>query len=333
MKANKYFLILTILLLTASHGSSQCNVVKVDARNSTIYVNCGGSQRIIKGQIQIIEFLSEINTKTETLIDMIGKKRDNDEDVAAEIKEIKEYMTIVLIVSNQIKNLQENANKITKGAVERLLFRGFFFEACSILDENKNQSDFSELKKKACRLNNFLENSEIYLDRNNFVLALRYTDSIKVVGGQSVSYNFTKKVSETIKNEFQEIAQTDIISRFDDINCPTCLIQKTKGIGYLEIYDKFQLIYNFDPNGFSNWYDKDLKWFVKYFNDAELKGIHSEVLYKICFMFNHDFSDINKKKVKFTRYWLSNLINLSIEVNYRQNDLNKKLDLRRSING
>lgn len=332
MKAIKLSLTLLFAIFTFTYSYAQCRDLKIDARNSIIYVNCGGIQRVITGQSKIIEFLNEINSNTEKIIDLMEQKKDNNEDVEAEIRELKEYMTIVYVISIQIKNIQENANKITKGAVERLIYRGFFFEACSIVEENKNQSEFGQLRMKSCTLQKYLEYSEQYYDSNKFVMSLKYADSIKVVGDKMVSYNFTKKLFEAIKGEFMKVAQTDIITKFDDINCPSCAFQKTRSPGYLDIFDTFSQIYNFKPEDYPKWYESDLKWFVKYFsNESELKGIHSEVLYKICFMFHHDFSDINKKKVKFKQQWLSILINLSIEVNYRQSDLNKKLDLRKSV--
>lgn len=313
----------------------QCKVVSVNSKNSTIIINCGGTQQVLRGQNQIIEYLSEINKKTEILIDLIEQKKDSNEDVAQEIKELKEYITIVLIISNQIKSLQENANRVTKGAVERLIYRGFFFEACSILEESKNQSELSQLKTKACQLSKLLENSEKYFDDKNFLLSFKYADSIKIVGGDKlVSYGFTKKIMDNIKSEFQKIAKSDIVDKFDDINCHSCPIQNTKSPRYLEVYETFVQIYNFNPNNFSQWYESDLKWFVKHkSNDTETKSIHSEVLYKICFMFHHDFAKVNKKKIQFKKQWLSNFINLSIEVNSKQSDENKKLDLRKSING
>ncbi len=277
---------------------SLCDI-KFSAKNSTIIINCGGNQQVIKGDANIKNFLRELSEKTTKIMDEIETGQG---DIKNLLEQLKENLYISIWISTQIRDYQQQANKLTIGAIERLIHQGRFFDAYSILSENNSTAEFEVLKKISKRLNYYLLESEKDFDQGAFLLSLRFVDSIRIIGQNRIDLAFLREKSDKIKEKTFETVQNDIINEFDRINCMSCPIPNENSPSYYNVFEKFRVVYNLPQNGgnLNEWIEKDLKWFISsYYSKPEsFKQLHSEALYRICFMFYYDFAKINKRKYK-----------------------------------
>lgn len=323
-------MVLLPLQLLGQYGTSGNYEVKVDKNNNTVIINIGGSQHVVlKGKDNQNQYVEGIIKR----LDQVVKQLENGEAISKEtLNNLQQQTAILILIAEQINDYKLTTVPRINGYVERLIYNFGFFEAASILKEQKPNAKFNALKKLADRLHYYNQEYEKYYIDKRLLLAAIFLDSIKIIGNEKIDLSIWREKSDKL----QEVIYTSankMILLFDKTNCVTCPFPVQNSQTYRDIFDWFKNAYNLpaDKKNITKWINREL---IPYLNTSSnsisMKHLHAEVLYRFCFMLYYDFSKIRTKVYNLDQAHLSSIIELSVK-NSSEFGKSKKQDLLKVI--